>query len=240
MDWVYYHDVLARFTLRHWRGEATRLPLSLTSVWTEVYTQLPGKIHSIVEDQLSFKVPAISALLELFSTFCNTVMERPLNSVYSQDSDFDETSLKIFDWRIRTIPVSAIPNQTPDTIAVVELYRLAILIYINRVTRNRVDQSTRVQQQIDSAFTFLSRLNSCERQFPLFILGCEARTDEQRAMILDLISRTENTIYSRSLNYVKILIRKIWTQDDLADRELDYWDKLTSIISCCSVVPSFV
>jgi hypothetical protein len=33
LDWVYYHDVLARFSIRHWhKGSLAQMPLSPTSV----------------------------------------------------------------------------------------------------------------------------------------------------------------------------------------------------------------
>ena len=108
------------------------------------------------------------------------------------------------------------------------------------LVKDLLDQSARTQQQIDRAFSIFSELSSCKRQFPLLILGCEARTDQQRAIVLDLIARTEKGTSSRPIIQVKILIHAMWAQDDLADQELNYWDKLSSIISACSIVPSLV
>lgn len=122
----------------------------------------------------------------------------------------------------------------------VELYRLAIHIYIDRVSENVLGQAAQTQQRIDEGFALLSQLPSCERQFPIFVLGCEARTDEQRATILDVISRTEKKVTSRSFNHVTVLLHALWAQDDLAEGDLNYWNKLTSVISNFRVVPSLV
>jgi hypothetical protein len=46
---------------------------------------------------------------------------------------------------------------------------------------------------------------------------CEARTDEDRVVILDLISRTEENTSVRSLQGIKGIIQSLWVQDDLAD-----------------------
>ena len=143
--------------------------------------------------------------------------------------------LKILDWRIRN---------TPKADAIGEAFELATLIYLNRTSRPLLDdQPLRTQQRIDKAFAVLSQLNSCERQFPVFVLGCEARTDNQRAIVLDLISRTEGNVASRSFNHVKLLLEALWAQDDLVDGhhgDISYWNKLSSTMSRCVNPPCFV
>ena len=149
-------------------------------------------------------------------------------------SDDHREYLKILDWRIRMIP-------TAD--AMDEAFQLATLIYLNRVLGPLLDnQPLRTQQRIDKAFAVLSQLRSCERQFPVFVLGCEARTDNQRAIILDLISRTEDNVASRSFKHVKLLLEVIWAQDDLVDgqrKDLSYRNKLSSTMSRCADPPCF-
>lgn len=142
--------------------------------------------------------------------------------------------LKVLDWRIRS---------TSADIPVDQLYQLAMLIYLDRTSKTLADQPLRMQQHIDNAFSIISQLDYCPRQFPVFILGCEARTDSRRVLILDLISRTEKQASSRSFNYVRLLIQAIWTQEDLTDiktGDLDYWNKLSSTISRCAIPPTFV
>ena len=150
-------------------------------------------------------------------------------------SDDHREYLKILDWRIRSIPKAD---------AMDEAFELATLVYLNRVSGPLLDdQPLRTQQRIDKAFAVLSQLSSCERQFPVFVLGCEARTDNQRAIVLDLISKTEDNVASRSFNQVKLLLEAIWAQDDLVDGQhgdLSYWDKLSSTMSRCANPPCFV
>lgn len=121
-----------------------------------------------------------------------------------------------------------------------ELYRLAMLVYLNRASGNLLNQSHKTQQAIDKAFSIFSALDSCGRQFPIFILGCEARSDDQRAVVLDLMSRTERKVSSRSYNYARLLLQATWAQDDLGNGNTDYWDKLSYVISCCRIMPPFV
>lgn len=237
LDWVYYHDVMMRFTLRHWdRGEAITDP---SKTGTEVYLERTPRLV-LSRSCISQEPPSTSALPELLSEFLDSVPMHPSSEATSQALEDHKGFLTVLDWRIRTVPVLLEPDEVAEMAIIVELYRLAIHIYVNRVSENLLGQASRTQQRIDEAFTLLSRLPSCERQFPIFILGCEARTDDQRAIILDLISRTEKNITSRSFNHVTLLLHALWAQDDLADSELNYWHKLTSIISRCTVVPSLV
>lgn len=238
MDWVHHHDVLARFTLRHWEGTTTRISSVPSSVWTEMYSSVPtsSQASPLSEDGLTNEIQPPSALLELLSQFCDVVSERPKNKLIGKEFEDYRNFLQILEWRLRNIVIS---NESLDPM-IIEVYRLAILVYVNRVSSNVLDHATKTQQHIDKSFELLSQLGSCERQFPVFILGCEARTDEQRAIIIDLISRTETKDSSRYFIHIKMLLETMWKQTDLANGGLDYWDKLTSVISCCTVVPSFV
>ncbi|KAI5854500.1 hypothetical protein GGS23DRAFT_590628 [Durotheca rogersii] len=231
LDWVSYHDVLARFTLRHWQGQesmrasspaSTESPSS--SVCTEIFDTTPS---------LSF--PALG----LLSAVCDAVSARPPDTGAVENLDDYRSFLKVLDWRIRCLPISTVAGDASAAL-LDELYQLAMLVYLNRATGDLLGQAAKTQQQIDRGFSIFTQLSSCERQFPVFILGCEARTDEQRAVVLDLIARTEKKVSSRSFNFVRLLIQAIWAQEDLSDGEINYWDKLSSIIGCCSIMPTFV
>ncbi|PNH49180.1 hypothetical protein VD0003_g7958 [Verticillium dahliae] len=77
---------------------------------------------------------------------------------------------------------------------------------------------------------FCPQLSFCKQQFPIHVIGCEARTDEQRAAVLDVISRTEKMSSSRSLNYCKRILQAVWAQDDLVNGcNIGYREKLSSI-----------
>lgn len=120
-----------------------------------------------------------------------------------------------------------------------ELYKIAMLVYLNRVTKGQLKQIVDLQTQIDRAFEILAKLDTCERQFPIFVLGCEAQCDIQRAVVLDVISRTMDSASSRSLNHARLLLQALWAHDDLSDGKTQYWGKISYVISCCTIMPSF-
>jgi hypothetical protein len=74
-------------------------------------------------------------------------------------------------------------------------------------------------------------LETCTPQFPIFILGCEAYDDNQRAMILDLISRTEQAIRTRSFAQVRMLLEAIWAQHDLSVLDCGVKDSYSQRVS---------
>jgi hypothetical protein len=128
-----------------------------------------------------------------------------------------------------------------DAALLMHLYQLAMLVFLNRRSEGVIDQPIRTQDYIDKAFALFTQLSFCKQQFPIHVIGCEARTDEQRAVILDVISRTENMSPSRSFSYCKRILQAVWAQDDLREgNKISHRDMLTSVIGHCAIVPAFV
>ncbi|KAF2819389.1 hypothetical protein CC86DRAFT_431983 [Ophiobolus disseminans] len=230
LDWVHYHDVLARFSLLYWEREGT--------------PELPSTPTNFFGLQVSILPPPISSMLNLLSQACATISSSAIPPEISDSVDDYKGFLGVMNWRIRTVPMPKIPdddnNGSDDATLVMYLYQLAMLVFLNRSTEGVIDQPVRTQQYIDKACAIFPRLRFCKQQFPIHVIGCEARTDEQRAVILDVISRTEKMSSSRSFNYCKRILQAVWAQDDLREgNNISYHDRLTSVISHCVIVPSF-
>jgi hypothetical protein len=149
--------------------------------------------------------------------------------------------LKILEWRIQNTAVaSAEQHLDPDVLKTMELFKMAMLLYLSRANEYFLGHNTKTQTLVEQGFERLAKLRFCDRHFPVLIFGCEARTDEQRAAILDLMSRTAERVPSRAFTYTRIILQAVWTQDDLADGPLEYWQKLSQIIKRCTNLPTFV
>lgn len=135
-------------------------------------------------------------------------------------------------------PVSIDMESPSADVADLELFRLASLIYLGRAS-DPLGQGN-VFQWFRKALTILQRLDTYTRPFPLLIFGLEAFEDEQRMAILDIVSRTETRMPTRSLHFVLLMIQSIWIQDDLAGRAISYMDKLSLILSANAALPTFV
>ncbi|ROV97201.1 hypothetical protein VPNG_08835 [Cytospora leucostoma] len=230
LDWVFYHGIVGRVTWGHWR-EGTLTPPTCTQYMS------PDPYYLKDERTSHAAAPSSLTLLGLLCEFCEIASPSPRETMSTRELCEYTAYLKELDWKLTRIEP---PGEGADTNTILELYRLAILVYVNRMSDDLLEQAGKIQKYVDKAFSLFAQLGSCERQFPVFILGCEARTDEDRTVVLDLIARTEKQHSSRSFDQVKILMKAVWAQDDLADRELNYWGKLSSIIGSCSVVPSLV
>lgn len=137
---------------------------------------------------------------------------------------------------LRTLP----PDLSTTWEATMELFQLATLIYLRRVSGNLSTTSPEVEAMLERAHVLLDSLKTFNFAFPLLIFGCEAGTDEQRIRILELMENTMETSSLNSLHVLKDMLQRIWVQDDLVvDYKLDLSARLDAVITCYQIMPSF-
>jgi hypothetical protein len=172
----------------------------------------------------------------------NTVLE-PIDAQSRQDN---RNNLRtILEWRTKKWPVVEEATNPPIGKMALEdstqeLFEVALLIFLERMSGGSPERSAKLRSTIDMGFALFSQLGTLVRQFPVLILGCEARTDKERMVVLNLISRTEEKYGVRSLQGMEGILQSLWAQDDLFDSELDYKDKLQAVLSSRRTLPSFV
>jgi len=124
---------------------------------------------------------------------------------------------------------------------VAELYRLAGQVYLHRAARRTRVGFPPTKILIQEAFKILGLLDSCEGLWPLFILGMEAKSDEQRMIILEVYSRLLHTGDKGNVRSIKKMVEASWIQDDLSDEEeVDYSSKISALMSAHRALPTFV
>jgi hypothetical protein len=125
-----------------------------------------------------------------------------------------------------------------------EIFRIGVLVYIARICEAQFgEKRDDIKLLLDKAFALVRWMPTCDRLLPIFVIGCEARTDEHRMAVLDLVRRTEKNTHVRSLCCFRRGLDSVWIQDDLhADQDvtLDYLNKLSVIISSSPTLPTFV
>lgn len=183
-------------------------------------------------------------LRHLYNMF--DMIRKPTDSLYH--SDEYEKSLRCLENKITSV-VPVAPEGISDTtsdmntawVATMDLLKLAALIYLKRASRNFSGTSPQIDAMVEKAYVLLDSLETFNLAFPLLIIGCEARTDQQRMSVLEHIGRATRTSTLKSLHGLQNILQQIWVQDDLAvDYELDYLKKLDAIISSYQIMPSFV
>ena len=138
------------------------------------------------------------------------------------------------------IDLSQLRTRQHRVFAVMELYRLAALIYLERASRNFSGSSPKLAMWAGAAFAILTTMGVLKYNFPVFIIACEARTDEQRIVILDCLEKTQESPSMAGTVMVKDMIQRAWAMDDLDPAgDVDYMGKLDVVVSGCDSMPSF-
>ncbi|KAI0972052.1 fungal-specific transcription factor domain-containing protein [Xylaria arbuscula] len=231
LDWVHYYTVLARFSLLHWdidKGPQVR--------WSSPdYSSL----------DMTHLPPPVCPMLSLLSQICDVVDRVPEELEGEDGLENLKKYLQILDWRVRTLAVPKVKDENSDAanrlVLLLQLFQLAMLLFLNRSFENLTGQSLRMQQYVSRAFGIIPALQHCKQHFPIYVTGCEARTDEQRIAVLNLISRTEKVDSPRSYDALKKILAAMWVQDDLAgESSTSYREKLSTMMSHCEFVLSLI
>lgn len=174
------------------------------------------------------------------------MIQKPTDALYH--SEEYERALRCLENRI-TNSVLLAPEDISDTMSglstawmvTMELFKIASLIYLKRASRNFSGTTPQIDAMVERAYVLLGDLETFDPAFPLLIIGCEARTDEQRMGMLEHIGRVMKASSLRDLLGLQDILQQIWVQDYLAvGYELDYLNKLDAVITSYRIMPSFV
>ncbi|CVL11736.1 uncharacterized protein FPRN_14888 [Fusarium proliferatum] len=235
VGWVHYYNTLSRFSLRHWQPHVTFDP-----------DDAADSFHPVVcgNGQPESLTGAPHEILYLLSEAFNAATV-PSDPRY--ETKAHRSHLETLDWKIRNLEKQAPGNNASADTAhpafdlVVELYRLSTLIYLRRASAGILPLDQKFTTWVGQAFELLERLPACQWPFPLLIFGCEAESDKQRMIILDVMDRTSENMQYRNIATVKKVIETVWVQKDLYTEEMNYVRKLGVILSSThKSVPAFI
>lgn len=247
LGWVYYFDVMVRFSLRHWRTEyieATAKALGFNpNCERECLMQYILARKSFARGLPSISDhahPVVRLLAEISETAMYSSDARYLTPEYQIHLNELRSRLQNVSPRTQDIDATSV-QPLSHTEKLLELTRLAGLIHLERVSRNFSGYSPIIRKWTKEALAIIAELDSCFCPFALFMVSCELTIDEERLSILDLYARTETRPHLHSSTEVKLLIQTAWNQQDLAeDGELSYIQKLNLVMSSRNVIPSLI
>jgi len=122
------------------------------------------------------------------------------------------------------------------------LYRLAVYIYLERVARAKRGDDPTVVTLVDDAMQILRLLPWCERPWPLFVIALEARTEEERRLVIDKLDSGMDKKPLGNLAAIKRLILSAWVRQDLdtdGGQGGDQLDVYNSVVRGNDVPPVF-
>ncbi|KAF2430598.1 hypothetical protein EJ08DRAFT_239139 [Tothia fuscella] len=240
LNWLFYHEALARFSGRHWNSigffsveahcmrdslitravllssDASKI-INMAGCSAEVLSIIPR-----ISDNVRSRADTNHSQIETVEAL--NMLERRLTHLkqyVDQDDGSDRSS------------------QHRHALNIAELYRLASLVYLQRAGKGYPTNKPGVLSLVNAGFEIIATLQTCPRVFPLIILGCEARSDEDRMIILELLRKTENSRRIGNFSRARRFIEASWAQDDLHTGELDYVQKFDTIMSRSEDMPSF-
>lgn len=113
-----------------------------------------------------------------------------------------------------------------------DFYHAAAVLYLRSICPN-VDATNQTAAWLTRAFEILTSLEICTSPWPLFVVACESRTDEQRIIILRTLDRMDADRKIGNVYVLRNLIENYWKQRDLqadGDRPgpLRWWELLNS------------
>ncbi|KAI8625235.1 fungal-specific transcription factor domain-containing protein [Xylariaceae sp. FL1651] len=242
LDWVYYHDTLSRFTMYHWRHDYVALESAHTSSPDHQGVEQSPLMQ---ERTASLSPNPTHAILNVLSEVCDVLLDP--RDPRSREKEYMDR-LTVLEWKLNNLPSpssSTSDSGTPnvDLELTVQLFQLATLIYLARASQNPLKPPAKLGHLVDEVFAGPVPTCSCRHVFPLFIIACEANTDEQRAAILEMIDRSEKRGYVRSMAAFRAQLQSFWIQQDLhadSDLILDYLSSMKAVISSNRALPSYV
>ncbi|KAI0150262.1 fungal-specific transcription factor domain-containing protein [Xylariaceae sp. FL1272] len=242
LEWVYYHHTLSRFTMKNWRHKPT---IDVPREPDPPFRSFPDRYSDAVDTLTASCNNYTLAILNLLAQICDTLLDP--HDPRSRDDKYKER-LKNFEVEINSLATSppiqnSKASKDTELPISVQLYQTATLVYLVRASQDPDEPIANLDSVVAGAFAGPIKAQFCDHLFPLFILACEAHTDEQRTAILNLLNRTEKVDHVRSLLNLKAQIQSFWVQRDLyADSDLvvDYLALMKTVVSSDTTLPSYV
>ncbi|KAF4494307.1 C6 finger domain containing protein [Fusarium agapanthi] len=115
-------------------------------------------------------------------------------------------------------------QNSTEALAKAELYRLAALLYLQRVVPADGDENLR-EAYVQQALSIMSGLTVASSPWPCFIVACEVTLDEQRLQILEVLYKMDAVRKIGNMHVTRTIVETIWKQQDLraGDEQVGWW-----------------
>jgi hypothetical protein len=255
LDWIFYHEAISEFTVRHWTvpyegcgfTPIARAPRAIEGSLSKVNESLLHfHHHHLILRQVEDNIGCPTDVLQLVVHTCRRVIVAEPSEINDADGTQSanlleqKISREVGDYgSILVYSVTPIDRNT----MVSDLHRLACLIYVNRAVHCVSGIEFRHRRLVREAILLLTEMVTCQHAWPLFIIGCEAFSDDQRLAILDIFeqSRQDRRRRSSHIHFIQHLVEAVWNQHDLnTENQVDYLTILDAVVGGVPFIPLFV
>ncbi|CAG9984561.1 unnamed protein product [Clonostachys byssicola] len=225
LDWIIYHETMAKFGQLYWPKNGGLTPFC--------HRRVSSFFREHHEYEKTDEMDATGCdlhILEVISAAFDLTNGKG-GLVPSQPAEFLG-----LEWQLRTklmeLPDSGLILGTSSWMhATTILHCLAALLWINRSVNGYLGTEGSHQWLVAQAVNILDQLTICDLPWPLFIIAGEMRMEEQRRIMLKTIAQTQERSKSNHMDMVEELVEAIWNYNDLDPSGLlQYNDKLRCVI----------
>uniref|UniRef100_A0A0B7KLS0 Uncharacterized protein n=3 Tax=Bionectria ochroleuca TaxID=29856 RepID=A0A0B7KLS0_BIOOC len=231
---VYYLDVFSRFVLWNCRQAKEKEILYNARIGCKQQICRNGRARF---DELSKFAGYIPQDLSLLSAIVQIVTDP---EYLEHHSGVYQAKIEELDQKLTEIhaKLSGFPGSGNSRTS--ELCIIAIHIYFERIVKRLTGPSDVIDSWMMNAFSIIPKMTTSIRPFPLFIIGCEARTDARRASILNLFSRMGRKSKAAGMANAATLLKKVWALDDLdTEGYVDFGRKMHAVFGVYEFLPNF-
>ncbi|KEF52314.1 uncharacterized protein A1O9_11554 [Exophiala aquamarina CBS 119918] len=238
LDWIYYHEVLAEFTVRHWK-----VPYEGCGFAPEARSPraIEGSGPKVEEN-----IGCPTDVLQLVVHACRRAMVTKPSEINYSNAGMERP--KILEQNISRAlgdhgPIH-VQSATPidRNTMVSDLHRLACLIYVNRAVHCVAGTEFRHRRLVREGLLLLTKMRTCQNAWPLFIIACEAVGDDQRLAVLDVFEQSLQDRRRRSshIHFIQHMVEAVWNQHDFnAESQVDYLTIFDAVVGGVPFIPPF-
>lgn len=255
LDWIYYHECLAEFTVRHWHvpyegcgfAPIARSPRAIEGNTTQVSRSLLCVIwHNLILRKVENSIGCPIDVLQLLVHTCRLAIVSRLPKM--TDTDIEKERSKALEKSIFAavggFDIVHLQSATPPdrNTMVSDLHRVACMLYVNRTVHRVTGTEFRHRRLVREGILLLTNLGTCQHAWPLFIIACEAVDDNDRLAILEVFDRTLQDWRRRSnhVHFIQHLVEAVWSQHDLdTENKVDYLTTFDAVIGAGPFMPLF-
>lgn len=125
---------------------------------------------------------------------------------------------------------------------VADLHRVACLLYVNRAVHSVSGTEFRHKRLVKEGVLLLTRMETCQSAWPLFIIACEAITDEHRLAVMEVFEQSQRDLRRRSnhIHLIQHVVEAMWNQQDLnMESDVDYLTTFDAVVGGLPFIPPF-
>ncbi|KIH88729.1 hypothetical protein SPBR_06991 [Sporothrix brasiliensis 5110] len=228
LDWVFYHDAMYKFSIHHWE-KRTAAQVMIKDGPRILSKPVFSPLRHVVN-------PSLGCSLELLEILCQIVdaVLDPATPGYHSPEHLRalrqaEIRLDSVVQHVSTVslidpldaditpPFLREPPQYQETES--RLYAVCVKLYLQRLGRGVDKRADVVQDLLAEGYALLAQLGHCKRPWLLFVLGVEARDEDERRAILASIEAASAHLGGlpppQNLVHVRRLVQAAWTHQDL-------------------------